>query len=153
MGHVPNMMPLKRGRELFQELSPGSACWHATPRPSPHTRLPPSPSGYQPLFPSSRLLSSFLNLSSSTPYLNSALQHLTSNLPYNTSSLHSPSFLLLHTPCCTQDQLIYFVFLSFHLWLLVLMVLCVFFCLVVSIQVFAQLLIVANYFFNSIICC
>jgi hypothetical protein len=45
-----------------------------------------------------------------------AAQLLTSDLPWNTSSLHPSSLLLLHTPCCPQDQFIYsshFVFLSF----------------------------------------
>jgi hypothetical protein len=45
-----------------------------------------------------------------------AVQPVISDLPYNTSSLHPSSMLLLHIPCCTQDQLIYsshFVFFSF----------------------------------------
>jgi hypothetical protein len=57
-----------------------------------------------PLFPSSCFPSSFLNLSSSALHLNSILQHLFSPPPF---------LLLFHSLCCTQNQLIYFVFLSF----------------------------------------
>jgi hypothetical protein len=64
--------------------------------------------------------------------------------------------LLLHTPCCTQDQLIcssYFGFLSFAPLVVVgANSVVVFFCLVVLIKVFAQILIVASCCFNFIVC-
>jgi hypothetical protein len=79
-------------------------------------------------------------------------QPLTSNLdlPQNTSSLHPSSLLLLHAPCCTQDQLIYsshFVFLSFAPLIVGVNGVCGFFsCIDLSIcPTFV-------YCFNSIIC-
>jgi hypothetical protein len=86
---------------LGQCLAGGQLAAHSI-IPAP---LPPSPGiilAY-PLSPSSRLSSSFLNLCNS-------------GMPHNTS-LH-PSFFLTvattaTTPCCTQDQLIYSLYLVF----------------------------------------
>jgi hypothetical protein len=88
-----------------------------------------------------------------------AAQPLTSDpdldLPCNTSFLYPSSLLVFHTPCCTQDQLIYsshFIFFSFASLVAVgLKVLCFFFfsCTDVSI---CPLLFVASCCFNSIVC-
>jgi hypothetical protein len=52
-------------------------------RPSPHTRPPPSFSGYHPCMPlsPSRLPSSFFNLCSSASHLRSATEYLFSSIP------------------------------------------------------------------------
>jgi hypothetical protein len=61
-----------------------------------------------PLFPSSCLPSSFLNIYSSD------LPHNTSSQIYYATPLSTlPTLLLLHIPCCTQDQLIYSLHLVF----------------------------------------
>jgi hypothetical protein len=83
-------------------------------------------------------------------------QSLTSNLdlPHDTSSLHPSSLLLLHTPCCTQDLLIYsshFVFLSLAPLIVVGANGVVFFYKVVLNQVFALLLFDASCCFNTIV--
>jgi hypothetical protein len=69
-----------------------------------------------PLWVSSLFVPSFLLPIFPLHFWIFAAQPLTSDVPPNTSSLHFSSFLLFHTPCCTQDQHIYslhFVFLRF----------------------------------------
>jgi hypothetical protein len=83
--------------------------------------------------------------------LRSAVQHLLSDLLCNTSLRPSSLLAAAATPCCTQDQLIYFshlVFLSFAP-LVVVSANGVVFFLVALIQVFCLLLVAVS---NSIVC-